>query len=180
MKRKINSLTALRFVFILAVFFHHFDTFAQYYTEKPSVLVEKLLFEGFIGVTFFFILSGFVCSYGYKEKILNGLSDFEFYKKRFIKIYPLYIVSLVIAIIAYRLSWADIVTNIAPFLLLLQSFFPDNVFAFKFNGVTWCLSNLLFYYLLFPILVKNFKAKNIMGGGICCNSNSDFYCWVGK
>ena len=51
----IKPLTSLRFVFALMIFMHHYSI------KKGSS--EVLFPEGFLGVTFFFILSGFILSY---------------------------------------------------------------------------------------------------------------------
>ena len=89
--KKLNAINSLRFIFMFLVFIHHFDAFDQYYQVRPNDILLKLLFEGFIGVNFFFMLSGFVCSLGYKNRIANNeVSLSNFMSRRIEKIYPLY------------------------------------------------------------------------------------------
>jgi peptidoglycan/LPS O-acetylase OafA/YrhL len=57
----IKPLTSLRFLFALCVFLSH-------YTINGS----PVFYEGYIGVEFFFILSGFIISYKYAERIKNS------------------------------------------------------------------------------------------------------------
>ena len=90
--KKMKAIISLRFIFILMVFIHHFDSFAPYYSSAPSSFASSIIFEGFVGVTFFMILSGFVCSYGYKERFLSSdISGKEFLIRRISKLYPAYI-----------------------------------------------------------------------------------------
>ncbi len=144
------------------MFVHHFDVFNTFYImNSKEILLKKWMFEGFFGVQFFLILSGFVCSYGYKDKIyLNKISNEEFLTKRIKKKYPLYIISIIAGIFVYKIPFLNVVALIIPFILLVQSFVPYNhIFAFNFNGVAWTLSNLFSYYIVFPYFVKKSMKK---------------------
>lgn len=153
--RRMKSINALRFIFIFIILIHHFDSFNPYYKVMPADLIQGLLLEGFLGVDFFFILSGFVCSVGYKEKIETNRIGFEgFMIKRIAKLYPIYILSIFAGIILYEMTFEAVVGNIVPFLFLLQSFVPLDIYAYNFNGVAWCLSDLMFFYIVFYFLTK--------------------------
>lgn len=67
----LNSLTSLRFFFALAVFLSHL-TFVQTDLKWYNWLKNKVFFEGYVGVGFFFILSGFVLALNYQKKIINN------------------------------------------------------------------------------------------------------------
>lgn len=98
----INSLQSLRFIFAIMIFLHHF------------VVNGKGLFEagGTYGVSFFMILSGFVMSMGYEDKIMfSEFSYKEFIFKRVIRVYPLHLLCL----------FGFIVLNILQFLYPLIS-----------------------------------------------------------
>ena len=80
----IGSLQSLRFIFAIMIFLHHF-------TGNGGVG----LFEagGSCGVSFFMILSGFVMSVGYFEKVqLPSFNYTSFIGKRLIRVYPLHFV----------------------------------------------------------------------------------------
>jgi len=84
----IRSLTQLRFLFAIVIFLCHYTV-----TFGTQTLT---LFEhgGPLGVSFFFILSGFGLVFGYKDKIINNkISLKNFYLKRFFKLYPLPLLS---------------------------------------------------------------------------------------
>lgn len=75
----IRSFTGWRYIFAVAIFMHH------YQIDGKSVLQAG----GAIGVTFFFILSGFLLAYGYKKRLMTReISTSDFYKARAVKLYP--------------------------------------------------------------------------------------------
>ena len=54
--------------------------------------------EGFVGVSFFFILSGFIIAYNYEEKLLEKITTKRtFWVARIARIYPLHLLTLLIA-----------------------------------------------------------------------------------
>ena len=67
----IKPLTSLRFFFALFVFLSHlyFLKASEFYID----IFENFFSEGFLGVSFFFILSGFILAYNYEDKILESL-----------------------------------------------------------------------------------------------------------
>ncbi|MFJ8257599.1 acyltransferase family protein [Peribacillus asahii] len=132
----LNTLTSFRFIAALMVFLFHSGIWKTYQL-------------GYTGVTFFFILSGFILAYNYSERfhVLDSSKLKKFYIARFAKIYPLHFLTFFLAIPYYfivPLNHSPImyvfqgITNIT----LIQSYLPvGNV---SFNGVSWSLSNELF------------------------------------
>lgn len=134
-KNKIESLMGLRFLFALGIFFHHFDTFSD--MNIPGYYdYSKYWFEGFVGVNFFYILSGFIIAYCYTNKLKDGtVKAGEFLYKRFARLWPVHILTLFIALISYSsiraiFSKAGLLT-----VAMLQSYVPIEGYAFNFNGV---------------------------------------------
>jgi len=156
----IKPLTSLRFIFALMVFFSHlgllFDDLDSNFL-KDSMAKYIYMPEGYIGVSFFFILSGFVLSYSYKERIINGEVSFKnFMIARFARIYPLHVVTLLFAFLMSVFYVEDIFLFIQKTivnLFLVQSFVPSRSFYFSFNGVSWSISNEMFFYFLLPFLL---------------------------
>lgn len=134
----IKPLTSLRFFFALMVFFSHIQ-----FIEADDVFLTKLyksvFYEGYLGVSFFFILSGFILSLAYKNKILENQTSYkEFWMARIARIYPLPLFTLLIAIplslgsfFTSKVLWiGKLITN----MFLLQSFIPSSSIFFSFNA----------------------------------------------
>lgn len=153
---RLTSLTSLRFFAALGVFFHHFHFYAESKSEILKILY-KFFFEGFIGVTFFYILSGFIISFSYEQHKQKGtyrISDFLY--NRFSRLYPTHLITLLAAIIIYvkidYLNTIDI-KNLLANLFLVQSAIPNPAYFFNFNGVSWSVSTEMFFYISFIFLV---------------------------
>ncbi len=107
-------------------------------------------------MSFFFMLSGFVLSIGYGEKIDNHCFSLkQFLIRQLSKFYPLHLLllSAFIALDVIRGYGAD-VTKLLLDIFLLQSWVPDNGYNFAYNGVAWFLSDVIFFYVLFPTLYR--------------------------
>jgi peptidoglycan/LPS O-acetylase OafA/YrhL len=148
----IKPLTSLRFVFALMVFLSHL----QFVQDKTFAgLYMNYFREGRLGVSFFFILSGFVLALTYKKKIVTGtFSKKEFWMARLARIYPLHIVTFLIAIPVSMIDlyggFATAAARALSNLSLLQSFIPSQDWYFTFNKLSWSISDEQFFYLLFP------------------------------
>jgi peptidoglycan/LPS O-acetylase OafA/YrhL len=56
--------------------------------------------NGYVSVSFFLLLSGFVLAYNYRERADRGLMRARtFWKARFSRIYPVYLFSLLMSVI---------------------------------------------------------------------------------
>ena len=164
---KIKPLTSLRFFFALMVFLRHSEFIFNHEqfrsTHNPffTQLCDRFFSEGFVGVSFFFMLSGFILCLNYKAKLVNNTIGFkEFWVARVARVYPLHLFTLLIAIpvslngfFAAKAVWfGKLLLNV----FLLQSFVPDNEVYFAFNGAAWSISDEMFFYLLFPFIVMAF------------------------
>lgn len=152
----IKSLQSLRFFFALMIFCHHF------FMKNPQV--EPF---GTFSVVFFFILSGFVMTIGYADKVYLGSFCYKSYiAKRLIRIFPLNTISLALFLIIpiavdlinQRISLTTYIFAILDF-LMVQAWIPIQKIYFSCNAVAWFLSDMLFCYFMFPFLVKWLKGK---------------------
>ena len=153
----LNSLTSLRFFFAFAVFLSHL-TFVKTDLEWYNWLKFNVFFEGYLGVGFFFILSGFVLALNYEKKVIDNpnFDKKKFYIARIARIYPLHVLTfcimlpfVVINVWQGYFHWDIAGAN----LLLLQSYFPIKDFYFSINNVSWSISTEFFFYLMFPFFV---------------------------
>lgn len=137
----IRSLQSLRGIFAFLIFLTHYKIGDR--TILPA--------GGDCGVTFFIMLSGFVLSAGYGKSVVSDTFRLKpFLQKRLKKIYPLHLFCFIWAVILYR--YFSVGTASAN-LLLLQSWLPDRSYFFSYNAVSWFLSDVFFFYLLFPFLI---------------------------
>ncbi len=140
MQQPILTLQSLRFVFIFLVFLSH----------VPSGFDAG----GVCGVSLFFVLSGFVLSEGYGERVRTGqLCWRQFFFRRWARIYPLHLLGALLFLVAYRQyvdpsDWPYAVCNLA----LVQSWVPLHDCYFSLNGLSWFLSSILLAYAMFPCI----------------------------
>ncbi|UZJ24963.1 acyltransferase [Rhodococcus antarcticus] len=116
---------------------------------SESSTVRSVAHQGAVGVSFFFILSGFLLAWARSADA--GAS--RFYRRRFARIYPLHAATWAIAVALALLGLTDAGSRRAQgtSLLLVQAWFPSYLFAG--NKVSWSLSCELLFYLLFPLIV---------------------------
>ena len=163
--KELKELTSIRFfAAIHVVLFHNIYLLGNNTQLVPSWLQRAIGF-GYCGVTFFFILSGFILSYVY----WNGLNQINtsilaFYKARFSRIYPIYLLAFLIDLprgLFYFLqskSFGKIFITSFSYLTMLQSWHPRLVAAW--NSPAWSISTEVFFYILFPFVIPLvFKIK---------------------
>ena len=153
----ISPLTSLRFLFALMVFGAHIYTIDPYFDH----LFYK---EGFVGVNFFFILSGFIIAYTYRDRLLEQKSTLrEFWVARIARIYPLHLLTLGISVYVGGYISGDLIDWIKHFvanLFLLQPFIPAADYFFSFNSPSWSLGCEQLFYFLFPFIIGCLGKKN--------------------
>jgi peptidoglycan/LPS O-acetylase OafA/YrhL len=107
--------------------------------------------HGFVGVTCFFVISGFVLAWSATPEA----SAPGFWRRRFAKIYPLLLLSNVVDLL---ITWftgnqpmPSAGTMIAN-LFVVQAWLPGSDLPLQMNQVTWSLSCEVFFYLCFPFI----------------------------
>ena len=165
---KIHSLTALRFFAALGVFLHHFH-FYEHTSSHWLQLTYKAFFEGFVGVTFFYVLSGFIISYSYhNQAIRRPYTTGEFLFNRFARLYPVHFLTLGAALMAYY-GWSNLGSVesgvIAANAALVHSLVPDPAYFFSINGVSWSISVEVFFYLAFIFLFVRLRTRYLAAVG---------------
>ena len=156
---RLDALTGLRFVAALGVFAFHAQSLL------PAVpALAPLLAGGQSGVSFFFVLSGFVLTWSAAGR---GVAARTFWRRRAARILPGYWVAWLAGI---PVTWLFFGAWPAPTALaatgtLTQSWFDDKSIYFGVNGVGWSLSCEVFFYLVFPVLqpvVRRLSRKGVV------------------
>ncbi len=100
----IPSLTSLRGIAAIWVLFFHLDVIIFYRDLGPLVphAATGVLQKGYLWVDFFFILSGFIITHVYRDKLRTlpwktGIPEYLWC--RFTRLYPLHIFTLIVAIV---------------------------------------------------------------------------------
>ncbi|MDQ6925779.1 MAG: acyltransferase [Candidatus Eremiobacteraeota bacterium] len=152
---KLDALTSLRFFASLLVFSWHC---------VPTHQVSATFSLGYVGVGFFFLLSGFILTYSYRAAFaaeLRADAVRAFYVARFARIVPLHLVTMppMILTMVYfgNPLWTGVgtptrITEVAAQAVLLQSWFAQGAVHFGGNGPSWSISVEAFFYALFPVL----------------------------
>lgn len=147
---QLHSLTVLRFVAALfVVFFHQGQSTAL--VNAPGWL-KNMAGAGYLGVSLFFVLSGFILTYVYTRQAAP-IDHRRFWQARFARVYPVYVLGLIVAVPFYL--WFIHVGVFSPAALilapvLLQAWVPTAAQAWNSPG--WSLSVEVLFYLLFPFL----------------------------
>lgn len=143
------TLDALRGIAALTVIIFH-----------TNDLFGTPLFEhAYLAVDFFFMLSGFVLSYAYQQRLDDGYSFFTFMKARLIRLYPLYLVGLLAGFVYSLITFlhagtagiSKLLFLLSTGLLLLPAPRPADypgIAAFPYNAFSWSM----FYELLANVL----------------------------
>ncbi|KAA3662911.1 MAG: acyltransferase [Calditrichaeota bacterium] len=167
--KRIYSLDVTRGFAALAVVVWHWqhfskirDTFPQNFdrASQPFYPVLKIFYEkGFMGVEYFFILSGFIFFWLYRDSIKNKTTSFSFFwMQRISRLYPLHIATLIIVALLQAVFTAKNGSSfIYPF-NDIHHFFLQLGFAsrwglekgWSFNAPIWSVSiEILLYFVFF-------------------------------
>ncbi|MDR3606848.1 MAG: acyltransferase [Oligoflexia bacterium] len=150
-----SALTGLRSVGAFLVFCHHF--YGQWFPDKsfPGFFLQ----EGYIGVSIFFTLSGFLITRTYMSKLGSGPVRFrEYWVRRFARVYPLY---------CLLLSWKflvrpDLVKSTGQLVVnftLSQAFFHSWIWT----GIApaWSLTVEESFYFLAPSVFFIIRSRSV-------------------
>jgi peptidoglycan/LPS O-acetylase OafA/YrhL len=151
---KVNlQLEALRgfaalFVVLGHIIYYHKILNNNYFPKKLVFIFNWP--TGHLSVLIFFILSGYVIAESNKTKIKANTIT-AYLKKRLLRLYPIYIVSLLFALLVAtnHYSWPTILSNFT----FTQGLIKDVIWE---NGPIWSLNYELLYYILFiPVSMLN-------------------------
>ena len=162
----ILPLETFRGIFALVIVLHHLkiETFIQR---------SDFIINGGLVVDFFFVLSGFVISLNYFNKIHTKRDLINFQKKRFLRLYPLHLLTLFIFIIIELIKlfvnkFTGLQSLYEPFSgfnnyysLVANFFLLHGWYGWSFNLPSWSISTEFYTYLIFGLLILLFSKKTI-------------------
>ena len=158
---RLGALTFLRFLAACWVMTFHMHCVGAF-SWGPAWL-QGIISRAAVAVTFFFLLSGFILVYTYAGREIDLK---RFWNARLARIYPVYLLSLLLT--APGFFWTATHANSFPgaawfgqhlglttalVLTMQQSWVP--LAAIAWNAVCWAISVEVFFYILFPLLLKH-------------------------
>ena len=148
-KPQLPALTGLRTLLACNIVLFHF-------TPPHMGLLYPLINNSYVFVGFFILLSGFVLSYNYADRA-QTLSKRDFWRARFARLYPIYLLSLVLSITMLASEWharshGEFLAGTVLTPLMMQGWSPG--LATFWNTVAWTLSCEAAFYFAFPWLIK--------------------------
>jgi peptidoglycan/LPS O-acetylase OafA/YrhL len=148
----LKQLTFTRFIAAVAIVIYHYGIHVRPFTGS---ILRTLFSNAYIGVSYFFILSGFVMVIAYGNK--SKLDVKEYYIHRVARIYPVYIIALLLTAaisLSHGINWKEFVLGAT----VTQAWVPK--YALSLNIPGWSLSVEYLFYLLFPFLLANIYKKS--------------------
>jgi peptidoglycan/LPS O-acetylase OafA/YrhL len=164
----IPALTGVRFLAALCVFLGHMVPQVMPYPNPPYWYTQIASLAA-LGMTLFFVLSGFVIHYNYSSQIehcgLKGI--YNFFVARFARLYPLYIVLAAVQLL-YLFSYSQFPHTFfraLPFYLSLTQtwlYYPLGKYGLIFElgilpTIAWSISTEWFFYVCYPLVVTLLK-----------------------
>lgn len=167
-REHLAALTSLRFIAAFAVLLLHYRDLLG---PLPAWLMRGIV-GGQYGVTFFFILSGFILTYRYHEWFAPGVSDARFWRfQRFrvARIYPVYLLGLLLDTPWHLIEraqagqlaadgqtyWASWLINLVG----LQTWVPAVPYAMYWNTPAWSVAAEFFFYATFPFVCSALSSR---------------------
>ncbi|HEX4431003.1 MAG TPA: acyltransferase [Frankiaceae bacterium] len=150
-RRNLPSLTALRAPAAFAVFgFHAVGLLAMFGRGQLGRAAGKFFAAGPTGVSFFFLLSGFVLTWSRR----TGAPAPTFWRQRAFRILPAYVVAWAFGFsVLTALGHRPPVTGSIASLFLVQAWSSNPDVIFAVNIVAWSLAVEAVFYFVFPYLL---------------------------
>lgn len=154
-----SQLTFTRFVAAFFIVIYHFG--GSLFPVSIE-FIEELRRHLNLGVSYFFVLSGFVMMLAYGN--MQSVNFLGYMKNRIARIYPLHLFTLFLTIaisifvsINYLQYWEFNFNTFFVHVFLIQSWFPE--YSLSLNVPSWSVSTELLFYLCFPLLLNYFINK---------------------
>ena len=159
----IAALDGLRFIAAGTVLFSHGFFYLLLNQDNAKITAYNAPFVGManIGMTLFFVLSGFVIHYNYAASVPLPGGVRAFFVARFARLYPLFLLVFLICIVnsfRYAGGKVDIIGPIPLFLTFTQSWwfwaFGGRATSEAYSdatGLMWSLSTEAFFYAIYTV-----------------------------
>jgi peptidoglycan/LPS O-acetylase OafA/YrhL len=172
------NLEGLRFFAFFLVFVNHATGSLGFYINTPTYAYMKshIFKNGDLGVSFFFVLSGFLITYLLlKEKEMSGKINIKnFYLRRVLRIWPLYYLIIFLCLVVFP-HLSSIIPEWFPIEVSVSKLNPWYYMTFTGNfdylangiprgmiGVLWSVSVEEQFYLFWPLIIAFIPRKHLL------------------
>ncbi|WP_158778620.1 acyltransferase family protein [Streptomyces cellulosae] len=141
---------------------------------------------GFLGlaVDLFFALSGFVLAHAYEDRFRQGVPPLTFLRQRWVRLYPLYAVGLLLGIVHQAMcilydsptmawTWSDLLIALPFAVFMLPAPLSH---AFPFNGPMWSIFFELLANLVWAVFWRPLQSVRVLAGTVVVCGG--FYSWA--
>ncbi|GLZ77131.1 acyltransferase [Actinorhabdospora filicis] len=155
------SLTGMRWFAALLVFGLHLNVVGYFDPDGAGRVVRAMFGAGGTGVSFFFVLSGFVLAWSARP----GDSAVRFWRRRFARVYPLHLVTAGLALVLALFLIPDMIPapDVAIANLGLVHSWLGDQYDQSLNPVSWSLACEALFYLAFPLLYAGIRRLRTPG-----------------
>ena len=159
----LHALTGIRFFAAVWVMAFHYGAAFTARARMPHP-VTVFLEHGELGVALFFVLSGFILIYTYQGNLQTSRDLYKFFVARFARLYPVYLLAILIAIPLHRRLPTHFEFLIFP---MLQAWAPPaSDVGYSWIIQAWTLSVEAFFYCCFPLLLLVFRRRSWSVSGL--------------
>lgn len=197
-KPHIEALDGLRFLAAFFVAAAHYSAFLLTDPKQPNIFAEIILSMAGLGMTLFFVLSGFVIHYNYREIVSQPGGFKTFAIARFSRLYPLYIVLFAIefAVTArssagscgYEGYPAGLAFALPYYITLTQDWvfgvICKNNLIYQYGhvaAVSWSISAEAFFYFVYAVIVPwltSRKPRTLLAGAALAYACLFLFVWL--
>jgi peptidoglycan/LPS O-acetylase OafA/YrhL len=173
MKIYFPNLNSLRFFAAIMVIIHHIEQYKEV-LGLPNIFHQHTIqLMSKIGVTLFFVLSGFLITYLLlvEQKNSGTIHIKSFYIRRILRIWPLYYLIIFLAFfILPQIDFMHLPGHDGSHFLIKLTFFslmmPNIIHALgaglAYGTQTWSIGAEEQFYIIWPLLIKFFKNKLLL------------------
>ncbi len=150
------ALTGIRTIAVYLVYLHHTNPFTS---ERFGNFIHYFVNEFHIGVSIFFVLSGFLITLRYYESLtLQGPWLRKYFQNRIARVYPMYFLLTTLTLIIFSSQNRvdqNFLFNYIMNITFLKGFFDD--LKFTLIGQGWSLTVEECFYISAPLLFLGFR-----------------------
>lgn len=150
---RLDQLTFTRFIAAISIVILHYGEATFPFSHPDAWAIFQ---QGFLGVSYFFVLSGFIMIVAYSN--YSHVNPAEYYKNRFARLYPMLALSVIPYFYFLAVHQFSSLTDILLNLSTLQSWIPGKAMAA--NYPLWSLTAEVFFFMCFPFLFNYFYKRH--------------------